>query len=58
MYSTGDAPIAQEQPAPAQQQPAPVAKPSLDEFLAAARKANQGVPDADLIKYYNSKYGK
>ena len=44
--------------APAQQQAAPVAKPSLDEFLPAARKANQGVPDADLIKYYNNKYGK
>jgi hypothetical protein len=47
------------QPAPnAQQQPAPVAKPSLDEFLPAARKANQGVSDADLIKYYNDKYNK
>jgi hypothetical protein len=58
MYSEGTPQSAQEQPAPAQQQPAPIAKPSLDEFLAAARKANQGVPDADLIKYYNSKYGK
>jgi hypothetical protein len=47
------------QPAPnAQQQPAPVAKPSLNEFLPAARKANPGVSDADLDKYYNSKYGK
>ena len=47
------------QPAPnAQQQAAPVAKPSLDEFLPAARKANQGVSDADLIKYYNDKYNK
>jgi hypothetical protein len=47
------------QPAPnAQQQAAPVAKPSLNEFLNAARKANPGVSDADLEKYYNSKYGK
>jgi hypothetical protein len=48
----------QGQPAPAQQQPAPVAKPSLNEFLDAARKANPGVSDAELSKYYNSKYGK
>ena len=56
----------QEQPAPAQQQapatqqsaPAPVAKPSLDEFLPAARKANPGVSDAELSKYYYNKYGK
>ena len=58
MYSEGTPQSAQGQPAPAQQQPAPVVKPSLDEFLPAARKANQGVPDADLIKYYNNKYGK
>ena len=52
----------QGQPAPnapaQQQQAAPVAKPSLDEFLPAARKANPGVSDADLTKYYNNKYGK
>jgi hypothetical protein len=48
----------QGQPAPAQQQAAPVAKPSLNEFLDAARKANPGVSDAELSKYYNSKYGK
>jgi hypothetical protein len=52
------APGATAQPAPAQQQPAPVVKPSLNEFLNAARKANPGVSDADLEKYYNSKYGK
>ena len=59
---SGEAPQpAQGQPAPnapAQQQTAPVAKPSLNEFLDAARKANRGVSDADLTKYYNNKYGK
>jgi hypothetical protein len=51
---------AQGQPAPAaqQQQAVPTAVPTLNEFLAAAKKVNQGVSDADLIKYYNSKYGK
>jgi hypothetical protein len=44
--------------APAQQQAAPTAVPTLNEFLAAAKKVNQGVPDADLIKYYNNKYGR
>jgi hypothetical protein len=44
--------------APAQQQAAPTVVPTLNEFLAAARKANQGVSDADLTKYYNNKYGK
>jgi hypothetical protein len=52
----------QGQPAPnapaQQQQAAPVAKPSLNEFLNEARKANQGVSDADLTTYYNNKYGK
>jgi hypothetical protein len=61
MYSEGTPQPTQGQPspnAPAQQQAAPVAKPSLNEFLDAARKANQGVSDADLIKYYNNKYGR
>lgn len=45
--------------APAQQQQAaPVAKPSLDEFLPAARKANPGVSDAELTQYYKNKYSK
>ena len=37
---------------------APAAKPSMQEFMAAARKANPGVSDADLAAYYNSKYAK
>jgi predicted HD phosphohydrolase len=34
------------------------AKPSLQMFMDAARKANPGVSDADLAAYYNQKYGK
>jgi hypothetical protein len=30
----------------------------MQEFMAAARKANPGVSDADLAAYYNSKYAK
>jgi hypothetical protein len=45
--------------APISKPAAPVATaPSLNEFLAAARKSNPGVPDADLTAYYNKKYGK
>jgi hypothetical protein len=60
---TGETPQpTQGQPAPnapaQQQKAASTAVPTLDEFLAAARKANQGVSDADLTKYYNNKYGK
>ena len=32
-------------------------KPSMDQFLTAARKANPGVSDADLKAYYNKTYG-
>lgn len=32
------------------------AKPSMQVFMDAARKANPGVSDADLAAYYNSKY--
>ena len=56
---TGDtpqpAPAAQ---APAAQQTAPTTVPPLNTWMDAARKANPGVSDADLAKYYNSKYGK
>jgi hypothetical protein len=41
--------------APAAAAPA-VAKPSMQVFMDAARKANPGVSDADLAAYYNSKY--
>jgi hypothetical protein len=51
------APAAESQAAPAAPA-APVAKPSRQEFMAAARKANPGVSDADLAAYYNSKYAK
>jgi len=43
-------------PAAAPQAAAPVVKPSMQEFMAAARKANPGVSDADLAAYYNRKY--
>jgi hypothetical protein len=33
------------------------AKPTLGKFLEAARKANPGVSDGELTKYYNQKYG-
>jgi hypothetical protein len=46
------------QAAPAPQATAPVAKPSKQVFMDAARKANPGVSDADLAAYYNQKYGK
>jgi hypothetical protein len=52
---------AQGQPAPnapAVQQTAPTAVPPLNTWMDAARKANPGVSDAELSKYYNSKYGK
>jgi len=31
--------------------------PSKSDFMSAARKSNPGVPDADLEKYWNEKYG-
>ena len=34
------------------------AKPTLSQFLEKARKANPGVSDGELTKYYNEKYGK
>ena len=34
------------------------AKPTLKDFLAAAKKANPGVSDEALTNYYNQKYGK
>ena len=36
--------------------PAP-AKPSYDQWLAAAKKANPGKKDAELKAYYDQKYG-
>ena len=53
-------------PAPGATQQAPAARqqqqaappPPLNVWMDAARKANPGVSDADLAKYYNSKYGK
>lgn len=36
--------------------PAPTKKPSVDEWMAAARKANPGVSDADLKAYYSANY--
>jgi hypothetical protein len=36
--------------------PTAAAKPSMEAFMTAARKANPGVSDADLTAYYNSKY--
>ena len=52
--------IAQRMKAPAGAAPAAapgaVAKPSMQVFMDAARKANPGVSDADLAAYYNSKY--
>jgi hypothetical protein len=42
-------------PAPAKQTPA-TKGPDLNTFMAAARKANPGVSDADLKAYYNSTY--
>jgi hypothetical protein len=51
-------------PAPGATQQAPAAQqqqqavPPLNVWMDAARKANPGVSDADLAKYYNSKYGK
>jgi hypothetical protein len=39
----------------AQAQGAP--KPTLEQFMAAARKANPGAADADLTAFYNQKYG-
>lgn len=36
--------------------PAAPAKPSLDQFMAAARKANPGVSDQELTDYYNKTY--
>ena len=54
----------QQAPAAQQQQQAPAAQqqqqavPPLNVWMDAARKANPGVSDADLAKYYNSKYGK
>lgn len=57
---TNAAPAAQAAPAsaPAPQATAPVAAPPLNTWMAAARKANPGVSDADLAAYYNQKYGK
>jgi hypothetical protein len=45
-----------EGPAPAQPAPAATKGPDLNTFMAAARKANPGVSDADLKAYYNSTY--
>lgn len=36
---------------------APAAKPTLEQFMAAARKANPGAADSDLTAFYNQKYG-
>jgi hypothetical protein len=52
--ASSQAPAAESQAAPV----ASAAKPSMQEFMAAARKANPGVSDADLAAYYNSKYAK
>jgi hypothetical protein len=35
----------------------PMSKPTLAQWLSAARKANPGVPDAELGRYYDKKYG-
>jgi hypothetical protein len=43
-------------PAPAQPAPSVAKGPDLNTFMVAARKANPGVPDADLKAYYNSTY--
>jgi hypothetical protein len=37
--------------------PAPGAVPTLEQFLAAARRANPNVPDDALTAYYNRTYG-
>jgi hypothetical protein len=50
--------VAPTTPAPAAPAAAPVAVPPLNTWMDAARKANPGVSDADLAKYYNNKYGK
>jgi len=55
----GAAPAAAPGSAPAPQASAPaVAAPPLNTWMAAAKKANPGVSDADLAAYYNQKYGK
>jgi hypothetical protein len=57
---TNAAPAAQAAPAsaPVPQATAPVAAPPLNTWMAAAKKTNPGVSDADLAAYYNQKYGK
>ena len=52
------APGATQQAPAAQQQQQAAPPPPLNVWMDAARKANQGVSDADLIKYYNDKYNK
>jgi len=49
------APAVQSAPVP---KPTAVTAPTLNDFLAKARKANPGTSDADLTAYYNKKYGK
>jgi len=60
MHSGGAAPApgATQQAPAAQQQQQAAPPPPLNVWMDAARKANPGVSDADLAKYYNSKYGK
>lgn len=45
--------------APTTAAPAPAARPTLEQFLTAARQApqNEGVSDEQLIEYYNQTYG-
>lgn len=43
-------------PTPYNPQP-PIAKPSLEQFLAGARARNPGVSDAELKAYYQKQYG-
>jgi hypothetical protein len=44
-------------PAASSAAPAAGARPSLTQFMAAAREANPGVSDADLRAYYRRTYG-
>ena len=52
------APVNTAMPSRGGPQPAPTTVPPLNTWMDAARKANPGVSDADLAKYYNSKYAK
>jgi hypothetical protein len=49
------APAARSAPVP---KPTAAPAPTLNDFLAKARKANPGTSDAALTEYYNKKYGK